>query len=165
MISLKAIAQKLFNRTITPEDISLIETADLNHHGAHPHYYTADRQDDGMYTITHSELSQYGDGRLVRVDRDAMRYTLNEAIDLLARFEKADGLFGGKEKSYRLFQSSRRPDYFKEKLGANYQRSEIETEYFGESPREIMRLKNDSYDMSQRAIAMARIESFGQFKI
>lgn len=165
MINLKALAQKLFSKTILPDDISLIETADLNSSGGQPHYYTADRQQDGTFSITHAELSEDGDGRLVRMEHDAMRYTLNEAIDLLSRFEKTEGLFAGKDPSHRLFQSSRRPDYYKAKLGDQYQRSEIETEMFGENPRDIMRLKNESYDTSQRAIAMARIASVGPFKI
>lgn len=165
MINLKALAQKLFSKNIAPDDISLIETADLNSPGGQPHYYTADRQSDGTFTIIHAELSEDGDGRLIRMHHDAMRYTLNEAIDLLSRFEKTDGLFAGKDQSHRLFQNSRRPDYYKQKLGDQYQRSEIETEMFGENPRDIMRRKNESHDISQRAITLARIASFGPFNI
>lgn len=163
MKNLKSIVQKLFSKQINPDDICLIETADLQSTGGHPHYYTADRQRDGTFTITHAELSDNGDGRLVSMHHDPIRYTLNEAIDLLARFEKSDGLFAGKDQSHRLFQNSRRPEYYKQKLGEHYQRSEIETEMFGENPNDIMRLKNESYNTSQRAIAMARITSVGPF--
>lgn len=165
MINLKALAQKLFSKTIGPDDINLIETADLESPNGRPHYYSAERQQDGTFTINHTVMLDYNDGPLVRTERDAMRYTLNEAIDLLSRFEKTEGLFVGKSQHERMFQNSRRPDYYKAKLGDQYQRSEIETEMFGENPRDIMRLKNDSYDTSQRAIAMARIASFGPFKI
>ncbi len=153
MTILKTLAQKLFGKTITPADIQRIETADLHSPSGLPHYYYAEAQKDGMFLISHCEQSDRGNGPIIRINHDSVPYTLNEAIDLLSRFEKTEGLYPGKEKSHRLFTESSRPDYFKAKLKDQYQRSEIETDLFGESPSSIMKLKQTSLDAARIALA------------
>lgn len=155
---LKALAQKLFGKTIEPEAVKRIETADLNSPNGHPHYYYADRQADGTYRITHAENSDRGNGPIIKMRHDDVPYSLNEAIDLLSRFEKTEGLFPGANKSYRMFIESSRPEYFKAKLKDHYQKSEIETDLFGESPQSIMILKRTSLAATEHAMAKMKLQ-------
>lgn len=158
MTILRTLAQKLFGKTIEPQDVKRIETADLNSPTGFPHYYYAEAQKDGTFLITHAEKSDRGNGPIIRMTHDRVPYALNEAIDLLSRFEKTEGLYPGKERSYRLFTESSRPEYFKAKLKDHYQRSEIETDLFGESPANIMKLKQSSLDATRVAMASMKMQ-------
>lgn len=154
MTILKALTQKLFGTSVEPQDIKRIETADLHSPTGLPHYYYAKREEDGFFRIAHIARVHHSGGPINSVvGYDDVPYTLNESIDLLSRFEQTQGLYAGLQKTNRRFVESSRPEYFKAKLQDHYQRSEIETEMFGEAPEQIMKFKKSSLEETRNVMS------------